>query len=175
MPVSTLILTGTIGVGKTTLAESISDLLLSAGIRYGFIDLDGLGQLYPAPDPADPHNMGLQLKNLASIWGNYLAAGIERAVIAATLESRDQFDMLRAALPEAEITLLRVSARQETVEARIKARNHGALLEDFLKRTEALAQTIASAFAEAPVIDNDGPPPGELAQSVLEILGWDPL
>ncbi|MEA2433388.1 MAG: hypothetical protein QOG54_845 [Actinomycetota bacterium] len=171
-PIPTVVLTGTIGVGKTTLAESITELLNENGIRYAFIDLDGLGQVYPAPDPLDPHNMALQLRNLATIWPNYVSAGVERAVIAAALEAASQFAELQIAMPGAESTLIRVVAASDTVAARIKARDHGALLGDFLSRTNALARTISDAFPDEITVDNDNVTPTVAALTVLEKLDW---
>lgn len=47
--VPTLLLTGTVGSGKTAIADEISVLLEEAGVRHAVIDVDRVCQLYPPP------------------------------------------------------------------------------------------------------------------------------
>lgn len=78
--VPTLVLTGTIGAGKTTIAEAISELLPERGIRHALIDLDWLGQVYPPLDADDPFDLSLALRNLAVTSPIFVTAGVESAV-----------------------------------------------------------------------------------------------
>jgi deoxyadenosine/deoxycytidine kinase len=57
-------ITGTIGAGKTAVAEAISNLLTSKELQHALIDLDWLGQVYPPPDSRIPMPSILQLR----IW-----------------------------------------------------------------------------------------------------------
>ena len=169
--VPTLVLTGTIGTGKTTIAETISELLHERGVRHALIDLDWLGQVYPPLDADDPFDLSLALRNLTVTWPNFLAVGIERAVIAATIESPEQLRHMESALPGAEPVLARVVADQGTVAARIRKRELGGLAVDFLARTEALGTAIAAAFPDAQVVTNDGPIL-EAASEAIRQIGW---
>lgn len=51
MPVQVLVITGSMGSGKTSVMAEASDLLSAAGIDHAAIDFDGLGIGYVvAPD-----------------------------------------------------------------------------------------------------------------------------
>jgi chloramphenicol 3-O-phosphotransferase len=171
-PIDAAVLTGTIGVGKTTVAEAISDSLHRAGHRHALLDLDWLGQLYPPVDPSDPYRLDLALANLAQIVPNFVAAGARRFVIAATITSREELAGLRSSLPAGRLTVVLLTAPPEIVAARIQARDSGAMREDFLARTEALAEKIRSAGEADLVVDAGARPPDEVAAEILERLGW---
>lgn len=168
----TALLTGTIGVGKTSLAEAMSEELHARGIRHALVDLDWLGQVYPRPDAQDPFNMNLQLDNLAAIWPRFLAARISHALVAGTLDARWQLQGVSKALPQAEITVVRVTAPPEVIKGRLRARGKGSLLDDFLARTDQVAADIEAAGIENLTVSNDGPNLSELAVLTLDRLGW---
>jgi hypothetical protein len=71
-----LVVSGTLGVGKTYTAAAIRDGLLARGQRVAVIDLDWLCQADPAP-ANDPYNYGLGFRNLAAVFPNYVAAGAD--------------------------------------------------------------------------------------------------
>lgn len=167
-----MLLTGTIGAGKTTIAEAISERLHAAGSRHALMDLDWLAQLYPAPEANDPYNTRLAARNLAAVWPNFSEAGARYAVLAATVESREQLQSIRSALPGVDLTVALVVADPEVVRHRILKRNRGPLQQDFLARTDALARTIEAAHLHSFVVNNSDDPPGDVATRVLEQLGW---
>lgn len=92
------IITGTIGAGKSTVAALASEILHDRGIRHGLIEVDWLEGVYPAPDPSDPYSTAFAMKNLRAIWGNFLEAGITRAIVTMTLENQRELDDLLAAM-----------------------------------------------------------------------------
>ncbi len=49
MSVRVLLVTGPVGVGKTTVALEASDLLEAAGVPHAVIDVDALSWCYPTP------------------------------------------------------------------------------------------------------------------------------
>lgn len=172
--VRSLALTGTIGAGKTTLAEAISEELHERGVRHALIDLDWLGQVYPVPGGHDPYGYELALQNLKEIWPNFLAAGAERAVIAGTLLSRSHREGIQAALGGAHLTIALVTAPTEVLKARIHSRNSGRLRDDFLARTAIVAEEIRSAGIHDFEVENDGREPRGLVVETLRALRWLP-
>ncbi len=84
-----LLINGTVGVGKTTVAEAVGDLLADAGLPHAVLDLDWLRRSWPAPS-GDRFNFEMLLRNLQSIAGNYLEAGATRLVLAGVVEHRNE-------------------------------------------------------------------------------------
>ena len=81
-----LLVTGTVGAGKTTTAEVVGDLLREATVPNAVVDLDRLSATWPAP-PEDRFNLGVQLRNLRDVSRNYLDAGVRRLVLAGVVET----------------------------------------------------------------------------------------
>ena len=164
-------LTGTIGAGKTTLAEAISEELHGRGIRHALLDLDWLGQVYPVPEGHDPYDYELALQNLRDIWPNFEAAGAHRAVIAGTLLNRAHRDRLQDALG-LPMTVILVKAPKNVTKERIRQRDNGRLLEDFLARTHQVAVSIEAAGMHDLEVMNHERASAELARSLLRTMGW---
>ncbi len=171
-PIQAIALTGTIGSGKTTIAEAISEILHDRRIRHALIDLDWLGQVYPVPETHDVYGYELALQNLSDIWPNFMAAGVTHAVIAGTILNSDHVSRLQLVLPGVELTVVLIEARTEIRKARIRARTKGALLNDFLRRTDAVAAEIKAASIHDTSMTNDHDSPGEAATKLLDDLHW---
>jgi hypothetical protein len=108
-----LFVSGTIGAGKTAIAEAASGLLTDAGTPHGLIDLDWLCQAYPAP-PEDPFHNELGFENLAAVWPQYEARGIGTLVVARVIESRHWRDRCEHAMAGVAITVVRLDASRST-------------------------------------------------------------
>ena len=80
-----LVISGSMGAGKTTVMGEASDLLSARGVVHAAFDLDALGiVLLPEPVAAELH-----YRNLAAIYTNSVEAGVESFLIAAAIESRE--------------------------------------------------------------------------------------
>jgi hypothetical protein len=97
MPASALLVTGTVGAGKSVTADMIGSLLQARLVPHAIIDLDEIRRRWPAP-PDDPFDFELELRNLQPVATNYLAAGARRLVMAGVCESRKDRDRLAAAV-----------------------------------------------------------------------------
>ena len=164
-------ITGTIGAGKTSVAEALSEDLHGRGIRHGLIDLDWLGGLYPPLDPDDPYSLELSYRNLRLILPGFVEAGADRFVISATLTSIQEGEGLRGILGDVNLTICRLTASPAVIAERIRRREHGRLLEDFLARTDAVAEQIAAAGFDGLVVRNEGSP-SDAAAEIVGALGW---
>jgi adenylylsulfate kinase-like enzyme len=122
-PLRGVVLTGTIGAGKTSVSEGLSGLLTEKGIRHALLDLDWLGQLYPPTDPENPYALDLAFRNLEAIAPNFTEAGARYIVIGATITNARELQQLRGSLPDIELVACRVEADPEVVAARIRARS----------------------------------------------------
>jgi broad-specificity NMP kinase len=170
-PVPVLVLTGPIGVGKSTVADEVSDLLRETGEPHVEIDMDSLSWCYPRPD-GDPHAVGLRFRNLAAIWPNFVAAGARRAVISAVVEARTDLERYPEAIPGAELTVVRLQASPATLEERIRRRMPGAGVQWHLDRAPVLAEVMERAAIEDHLVETDGRGLREIAEEVLDRVGW---
>lgn len=167
--VPTLLVTGTLGVGKTSVASEISEVLSIREVPHAFVDIDALTCSWP---PQGRFNEDLAFRNLASVWANFRAAGAERLVVARVVESRGDLRRYQAAVPGAHMIMCRLVASQETREARLRAREVGTGLEWHLKRTVELESLLREAALEDFRVENDGRPLRAVALEVLERAGW---
>lgn len=172
-PLPVALVTGTIGAGKTAVAEEISRVLHEGGRRHALIDVDGLGQLYPGP-PDDPFNAGLAFANLAAMWPNFRARGIRYAVVAHLLEQAAELDDLRSAMPGAELTVVRIVASPATCAARLRAREISkGMLEQHLRRSPLLDRVLETLAIEDLQVSNESRAIRDVALEVIDGLGWD--
>ena len=163
-----LVISGSMGAGKTTVLSEASDLLTAAGIIHAAVDVDvlGVGHL-PATAPTD-----LVLRNLAAVWTNYAAAGVTRLLLAEALDSQAKREQIARAVPGARIVVCRLRAALETMQKRVRVREPGMLQEQFVARVAALETALDAAKLEDFSVDNDERPVTAVAREVLVRAGW---
>jgi hypothetical protein len=169
--VPTIIVTGPVGVGKTTLIGEMSALLRSGNVPHAAVDFDQLTAAFPRSPDDDMWGTQLGLANLAAIWRNYQAAGARRLLIARVLEARSELHGYRTAVPGAEITVVRLRASLKALHARLRERGGGAL-QWHLDRAVELAPQMDEWRVEDLLVETDERHPGELAREILIRLGW---
>jgi hypothetical protein len=167
--VPVLIVTGPVGAGKTTVGQAIADHLDAIGCPHAFVDMDALRACFPRPAD-DPFHVQLGLRNLAVIWRNFQDAGAERLIIADVVESRD-LRGYQAAVPGAEIAVVRIEALPGTIEQRLRRRETGEGLAWHLARAIELAEMMARHGIGDLVIGTDGRTPAEVAEEIVRRLG----
>lgn len=121
MPPTALLITGTVGSGKTSVAGRAADLLAADGVAHAVIDLDELGRAWPAP-AGDPFNLELELRNLAAVARTYLAAGASRLLLAGVVETRAARRRYEQAVP-VPLRVVRLDVDLTVVRSRL-ARRH---------------------------------------------------
>ncbi len=165
-----LIISGSMGTGKTTVLYEISDLLTEAGIPHAAIDLDCLAVVHPQ---RDPHGQSLAFANLAAVWPNYATLGAERLVVARVVEDRAELDQYRAAVPGAQPIVCRLTAPLSLMHERLRIREPGMFQGQALARATELVDILERASIEDFVVDNGtGRSVGDVAREVLSLAGW---
>lgn len=166
-----LIVTGPVGVGKTSVAGEILDQLMARDIPHAVVDLDGLGLCWPF-GADDPFNQRMALTNLAAIWQNFSAAGASRLVIPRVLESRDELADFHQAVPGAAIQVCLLVASKDTLRQRVLSRETGSSLESLVRRAHQLAASLPSSDVADFVVGTENRRLPDIALEVLRRAHW---
>ena len=164
-----MLLTGTIGTGKTALGQDIGEVLSERGMAAAIVDLDWLG--WVTVEPSGSTYYDLILANLKAIWPNLMAAGARYYVLTRALTQAEELARLRSVVP-AELTVIRVTASPQTIERRLRARDTGAVLEEHLAESASMAAVVDRAAEDSVVVSNDDRPIRGVSLEVLSLLGW---
>ena len=165
-----LLISGSMGTGKTTVLSEVSDLLVEADMAHAAIDLDCLSMMRPL---RGPRRERLTFANLAAVWSNQAAAGAQRLVIARVLEERSELQHYREAVPGAEPVVCKLTASIETMQERVRIREPGMIQAEAVARAATLADILERARAEDFTVDNgEGRSITDVAREVLSLAGW---
>lgn len=183
MAVQVLLLTGTVGVGKTTILREVGEVLRLSGIPHGRIDLDWLGYGSPAPGfeangekPLTRFGSDLVMENLAAVWPNYRSRGLQKLAVArALLDPAREIAALHAAVPDSVVTVCLLDASEATVAARVESRELG-IARSFLRNLALeLHESHAQMTTEHFVVQNSpARSVTDVAHEVLVKAKWLP-
>jgi hypothetical protein len=168
--IPTLLLTGTVGSGKTVVAIEIGHILEQQGKPAAVVDLDWLGWLHLRASAVTADE--LIARNLAAIWPNLREAGMSYAVLARAILGRNGLDALRAAVPEADLVVVRLTASPSAIEGRLRRRDSGQELEEHLRESMEMSRAMDREGLEDTSVANDDRSPQEVAREVLQRVGW---
>jgi adenylylsulfate kinase len=167
--ISLIIITGTMGAGKTSVLYEASDILARRKIEHAAIDLDALGVAY-LPTTVLPD--GAMYGNLRSVSSNYLDLGVKRFLIARAIESPAELALCRDATSATSVTVCRLTASIETMERRVRTRESGMLRETYIARVAELNRILDEVCLENFLVINDDRVLTEVASEVLAEAGW---
>ena len=168
MDIKIIVISGSMGSGKTTVMAEASDLLAAAGVIHAAIDLDALG-IGHVPEGAWPD---LVYRNLASVWENYAEAGATRLLLAEAVESRGELDRIRQVISNSDVVVCRLRANVETMRQRVLVREPGMLQDTFIARVAELEALLDAAHVEDFSLHNDEGSITEVARALLVRAGW---
>jgi len=180
-----VLICGPTGVGKSTIAFSLYMQYLNADLKAGYVDLDQISFISPAPQN-DPGSHRLRARNLAVMWRNYRAAGATHLVAAGPIDSSAALQVYIDALRCADITLCRLHAGPEELTRRVMSRGSGGSwsqpgdplqgkAEDYLRAAASRAVSADAAFERERLgsirIDTDGRTAEESAGLIAAATG----
>jgi len=168
-----LLVTGPVGVGKTAVLHEADRLLTKGQIPHATLVLEAIGQSWPVPAD-DEWNERIAYRNLACVWSNFAAGGAERLLLERVLEQRSQLRHLEAAIPGAEVIVVRLRAPLALIEKRVRAREPHAVSEWHFGAARWLTPRMDEWAVEDHLVENDDRPLTEVAAEVLQSAGWLP-
>jgi predicted kinase len=167
--VQLLVITGSMGAGKSAVLAEASDILKLRDIAHAAIDVDSL---FLGHVPSVANNDDLMYANLRSVCRNYAAMGAQRFILARALETRAQLELCREITSATATTVCRLTASLETLRHRVKARESGVLQQEFVARVAELKSILDRARLEHFTVTNEDRPLNEVALEVLLKAGW---
>jgi GNAT superfamily N-acetyltransferase/gluconate kinase len=169
-----LLLSGVAGVGKSTVANAVGQVMTGGGHATAVVDTDQLAQFGPPPKPRLPGAGGydeLKCVNLAAVWANFRAAGARFVVAAAVIDSVALRQRYTVSLADCDVRVVRLVADVDTVRNRLRQRDTGSELDRHLRTLDrdGLAP-IDTAVADFTVRNDRAP--AEIADEILRRAGW---
>jgi adenylylsulfate kinase-like enzyme len=161
-----LIVTGPVGVGKSKVSEAAADILCLKQIPNAVIDVDCFRHAYPV-SPDDRFNTSLVYKNLAAVWPNYVKLGISHIIIPNVIETREEIEKYKSAIPDADITVIRLDANIDILHKRLENRETGDMLKWHKNRAVELKKQFDIRKLESIVIKTDNKSIEEAAVDVI--------
>lgn len=169
---SALFLGGRSGVGKSTVALALHELLASRQVRHALIEGDNLDLAYPEPWIAYP-NASLSEANLSAMWTNYRALGYRRVIYTNTVSVLQMPSLAQALGGDVHSVGVLLRASDRCVEERLRSREEGEALTRHVQRSATAASRLdAETPSEVHRIETNGKTPLEIAEQILELSGW---
>ncbi|MEJ6549817.1 adenylyl-sulfate kinase [Corynebacterium sp. USCH3] len=163
-----LFLGGRSGVGKSTVAFALHDLLSSRDVTHAVIEGDNLDLAYPAP-----WKRRMAERNLAAVWANYTADGYHRLIYTNTVSVLEADKLSAAVGGDPQVTSVLLQATDGTTAERLARRESGPSLDEHLERSARAAEFLVAKAPEATLrIATDGRTPDDIAEQLAAILDW---
>lgn len=166
-----LVINGPVAVGKSTVANAASALLIQRGIAHTYIDVDRLTETFPRL-AEDPFGHLLALRNLRDVWANCAAEGSRNLILARVIETPETLQDFIGVVPGAEPTVCLLRARAETLTDRVRRREPGDRREWYEYRSLELARSLERSAPCDFIVDTDGREPNEVAEEVVDQVAW---
>ena len=167
-----LVVNGTVGAGKTAVADAAAELLREREVPHAWLDADVFRRVWPRPE-GDPFAQQVLFEHLAVIAPNLQARGYRHVVLAEVVEDAADRERYEAAFDGADVAIVRVTASEATRLARVAARETDEHWRDWhLARTVELEAILVATALDDAVVDNDGRPLRDVAAEVLAAAGW---
>jgi len=164
-----LIITGTMGAGKTAVLGEASDFLAQRQIVHAAIDLDALGVAHL---PSAALSDGVMYENLRSICRNYAAQGVHRFLLARAIEDEAQLRLCLSSIPSASAVICRLTASIDAMKRRVQMRDLGMSQREYVARVTKLNAILDRAQLEDFAVTNEDRSLTEVALELLVRAGW---
>ena len=164
-----LILSGTVGAGKTAVSYAMHDILSTKSIPHAFLDLDCFAYSWP---PVGAYNSDTVFDALEKVWPVYQQNGADKLILARVVESKAELSRYAQVLKTNNITIIRVTASEDVRKTRLNNREDGESLIWHLNRTTELEKILETSALEDFVIKNENISAEHVAEETLKLVNW---
>ncbi len=163
-----LLIGGRSGVGKSTVAFALHELLSERGVKHAVVEGDALDLAHPTP-----WEHRLAERNLGAIWANYRDLGYRHLVYTNTVSILEAESLAHAMGDNPRVTSVLLRASDASTAQRLTVREHGTSLDHHLERSALMAPRLDDdAPSQAHRIDTDGRTPRAIAEEIAALVGW---
>ena len=166
---SLLIITGSMGAGKTAVLAEASDILRLRHMAHAAIDLDALGLAHL---PSSASHDDVMYRNLQSVCKNYSSLGVRRFLVARAMEDRIELELCRGVVSARNTIVCRLAASIETMQQRVKRRESGVSHREYVARVAELNVILDRARLENFAVASEDRSLTEVAHEMLLRAGW---
>jgi hypothetical protein len=166
---SLLIITGTMGAGKTAVMAEASDILSGRNMVHAAIDLDAFAVAHL---PSISGNDEIMYRNLRSVHKNCADAGLERILLARAIENRAMLNLIRGIVPAPHTVVCRLTASIEAMQQRVAMRDRGMLQRELVARVAELNAILDRVALEDFTVVNENRSLTDVALEMLVKAGW---
>ncbi|MDQ0425949.1 GNAT family N-acetyltransferase [Cellulomonas iranensis] len=165
---SVLLIGGRSGVGKSTAAAAVHDLLVARDVPHALVEGDALDLAHPAP-----WEHGVAAANLADVWRRYRALGHRRLVYTNTVSVLETETLAAAVGDRPHVTSVLLTSSDATARERLARREQGASYDAHVARSDAAAARLEQAAGpHVHRVPTDGRTPAEVAADLVALAGW---
>ena len=174
LPTRVLVISGTMGAGKSTTSGAASGVLTDRGVRHVRIDVDELYQAFPMAEQANYSMMFETLTALAPIYRSRGYGALVLAIVAEHQEDRANYTAAFAGPGgPAEVSIALLTAPEAERLSRLNAREPEGRWQEFAAhRTVELAAILEELSLQDVTVENFGRTVTETAIELLEAVGW---
>ncbi|MCB1614838.1 MAG: AAA family ATPase [Pseudomonadales bacterium] len=165
-----LVISGAVGVGKSTVGKELSRLLRKNDVPHSFIDLDSLSATYPRP-ASDRFGKKLGLKNLATIIPNIMEYGTKNIVLSGVIADREDLVFLSSLKGIKSVKVCQLYASLDVLRLRISNRDEGEVFDWCFERAKVLSKSLRDSPKDFS-LNTDQLSPPEIASELLLKVSW---
>jgi len=166
-----LLISGSVGVGKTTIGNELSTLLEADEVRHTYMDLDALAYTFPRSS-SDPFGDELAIENLIAVWANCRKRGSENLIIPRVIDSKAYAQKISDAVGIPNPVICRLTASDQTLLQRVRTREIGSNLSWHENRTIDLSAELDKSAIEDFTIETDARSITDIATDIMQRISW---
>lgn len=157
-----LILTGSPGSGKTTVADRLSEVLTRTNTAHAWIDVDDLSKVFPKSP------LNFKWTNLLQLLPNYLKIPNTKIILPGVIQSQENVDAIRLVAGSAPVTVCELTASADTILKRVLKREPDEYWREQLKKA---VHNYASIKPDITITTEDRAVE-EVVSELIQKLGW---
>lgn len=160
-----LVLNGSPGSGKSTMANLIAEQLRESDIPHAVIDVDELARVYPE------EHMTMMWDNLSLIWKNYKKIPNIKVLLPVCIDDKEALEALKNATLCDRFTICELTAPVDLLKSRVAEREPNEYWQNKLKELVDTYQNRPIKFSDFQQ-DTSAFSPSETASKITSLLGW---